>query len=74
MRYKTLDSYLESVKVYHYEITLPNGGVFDTKYCYRSVLAALNRGRALKKEHNATKVRIEDNDTYKVYWIRADEA
>ena len=56
--------------VFHYEIYIPGySEPIDTKICFSSAFAAIARGRTLKKEHGATKVRIKNNDTYKVYWV-----
>lgn len=59
------------LSVYHFEIYTgsPSGEPIDTKYCFRSWGSATAKARALKKEHKATKVRVEHNDTLKVKWV-----
>jgi hypothetical protein len=56
--------------VYHYEIYIPGyTEPLDSKICFSSALRALAKGRSLKKEHGATKVRIDNTDTLETYWV-----
>ena len=64
-----MSRYPQSV-VFHYDIFLPGASEpVDTKICFSSAFKAIARGRSLKKEHGASKVRIENGETGKVYWI-----
>jgi hypothetical protein len=56
--------------VYYYEALSENGKlIVDTKYVFESPFRAIARGRMWKKEHHAARVRIENADNLKVYWI-----
>jgi hypothetical protein len=62
---------MKDLTVFHYDIYIPgHTEPLDTKYCFSSAFAAIAKGRSLKKEHGASKVRIENNDTYKTYWVQ----
>lgn len=56
--------------VFYYELLDEQGKLItDTKYVYESAFGAMSRGRMLKKEYHAARVRIENGDNSKVYWI-----
>ena len=56
--------------VFYYLCLAENGReIVDTKYVYSSVFGAIARGRALKKQYRAARVRIENADNFRVYWI-----
>ena len=56
--------------VYYYELLNGKGDlIVDTKIYFSSAFAAIARGRSLKREHRAGRVRIENADNYKTYWI-----
>jgi hypothetical protein len=61
---------MNKLSVYYIEL-LAEGGreIFDTKYCFSSVIRAIGRARQLKKEHHAARARVENADTGKIYWI-----
>jgi hypothetical protein len=60
----------DTLTVYYIELLDSKGDLItDTKICFDSVIRAIGRGRQLKKEHHAARVRVENGDNGKTYWF-----